>query len=460
MLALRQVLVTVFLAGTPGLLAPVSRADGFAREKLAHWHQWRGPLATGMSPDGDPPLKWDEKTNVRWKTPIRGKGSATPIVWGDRVFILTAFDTGRKAAESDLPKPDPRFEKRPELPKTYYRFVVLCLDRNTGKVRWEQTAAEQVPHEGHHQSHSYTAGSPTTDGRFLYVSFGSRGLYCYDLDGKRQWQRDLGKMHTRLGWGEGTSPVVHGDSLIHNWDHEGESFIVALDARTGETRWKADRDEPTSWSTPLVVEHAGRTQVIVPATNRIRSYDLATGDVLWECGGLTVNVIPSAVARDGIVYCMSGYRGAAALALPLDARGDLTGTKKIRWESKPGTPYVPSPLLAGDRLYFTQGNNPLLTCLDTRTGKPLLDRQRLPGVSSFYASPVAAGDRIYLTSREGTTLVIRQADRLEVLATNRLDDPIDASPAIVGKQIFLRGHSHVYCIEERGDGTSSPGDGR
>jgi outer membrane protein assembly factor BamB len=438
---------TALLTLSAWLLAAAAPAQDPARDRLDNWHQWRGPEANGTAPRGDPPVTWDQRTHVRWRAPLSGKGSATPIVWGDRVFVATAIPTDHSADEAALPKPDPRFEKKTVAPKNYYQFVVLCFDRATGKQRWRQLATEAVPHEGHHPTHSYAAGSPTTDGGFLYVSFGSRGLYCYDLDGNPQWQRDLGRLQTRLGWGEAVTPVIHGASLLVNWDQEADSALICLDAHTGKTRWRADHDEKTSWNTPLVVEHRGRTQVIVSGTNRIRSYDLETGKLIWECGGMTVNPIPSAVAADGVVYCMSGYRGAAALAISLDATGDVTGTDKILWRYRQGTPYVPSPLLLGDRLYFTQTNEPRLTVLDARTGKPLVDRERLPGLGTLYASPVAAAGRVYLVDREGTTLVLKAGDRLEVLATNRLGDAIDASPAVVGKQLFLRGEKYLWCLE-------------
>jgi outer membrane protein assembly factor BamB len=402
-----------------------------------------------MAPHGDPPLKWDEKTNLKWKVSLPGRGSSTPAVWGDKVFVQAAEDTGRQAADKDLPRPDPKFDKKTNAPRTYYRFLVLCLDRQSGKVLWRKTACERVPHEGHHSSHSYAAFSPVTDGKRLYALFGSQGLYCYDLDGKLLWQRDLGRMETRLGWGEGGSPVIHGDTLLVNWDHEGKDFLLAVNTADGKDRWKVDRDEPTSWSTPLVVDYKSKPQVIVSATKRVRSYDLATGKQLWECGGQTINVIPSPVAAGGVVYCVSGYRGAAGLAIPLDAKGDITGTDKILWRCDRGTPYVPSPLLAGDRLWFTQRNEPILTTLDTKTGKPVIDRARLPGLSDLYASPAGARDRIYFVGRDGTTVVVRRADKLEVLAVNRLDDEIDASPVIVGKQLLLRSHRHLYCIEEK-----------
>jgi outer membrane protein assembly factor BamB len=196
-----------------------------------------------------------------------------------------------------------------------------------------------------------------------------------------------------------------------------------------------------------VVKDGDRYQTVLNGTNRVRGYDLETGKGLWQCGGMTVNAIPSPVASGGVVYVMSGYRGAAAVAVKLDGRGDLTEGEKVLWRYERGTPYVPSPLLAGGRLYFTQANDGILTSLDIKTGKPILDRVRLPGVSSFYASPLGAAGRVYLVDRAGTTLVLKQGDKLEVLARNRLDDPIDASPAAVGKQLFLRGEKYLYCIE-------------
>jgi outer membrane protein assembly factor BamB len=413
-----------------------------------NWHQWRGPDATGFAPTADPPLTWDAKTNIKWKTEIPGRGASTPIIWGDRIFVLTALDTGREADPKDIPKPDPRFEQKTKPPTTYHQWIVLCLDRNTGAERWKQVAAEQVPHEGRHETNTYAGSSPMTDGKYLYVSFGSRGVYCYDLDGKLQWKRtDIGLIHTRFGWGEATTPVVHGDAVLVTWDQEKDSFIICLGAKTGATRWKKDRDEPTTWATPLVIEHKGTTQAIINGTKRVRSYDLATGKVIWECGGQTLNAIPSPVTTNGVVYVMTGYRGAAAVAIPLDATGDLTGTDKVLWHHDRGTPYVPSPLLADGRLYFTQANNALFTVLDIKSGKPILDRERLPGLNSLYASPLGAKDRLYLVGRDDTTLVLKRSDKLEVLATNQLDEGVDASPAAVGKQLFLRGERHLYCIE-------------
>lgn len=431
------------------LLALPVHGQDFERDRLDNWHHWRGPLANGTAPKANPPIRWDSQTNIHWKAPLPGRGSATPIIWGDQVFVGTAIKTERAIDPSQLPQPDPRFEKKTTPPLHYYQFVVLSFDRQTGKLRWKQIAAEKVPHEGHHPTHSYAAGSPTTDGQRLYVSFGSFGIFCYDLHGKLLWQRDLGQLRTRLGWGEAVTPVIHKGALLLNWDQEADSALICLDAQTGKTRWRTERKEKTSWNTPLVVEHQGKTQVIVNATNRIRSYDLLTGQELWQCGGMTVNAIPSPVAADGVVYCMSGYMGSGAVAVPLHVRGDVTGSAELLWRLDKGTPYVPSPLLLGDRLWFTQGNMPVLSIIDAKTGRVILDRERLPGQSSFYGSPLAAAGRIYLVDRTGTTLVLKQSDRLEVLARNELDDGFDASPVAVGRQLFLRSARWLYCIEEK-----------
>jgi outer membrane protein assembly factor BamB len=432
-----------------GLVITAGAADD-VKKPDNDWPSWRGPFANGTAPaSANPPLKWDAATNIKWKAELPGSGSATPIVWRDQVFVVTAVKTDREAKPDELPKPDPQFETKTKPPTYFYRFDVLSFDRNTGKLRWRKTAAEAVPHEGHHPTHSYAAGSPATDGKRLFVSFGSFGVCAYDLAGNLLWSRDLGRMHTRLGWGEAVTPAVHGESVVLNRDQEADSKLVVLDAATGETRWEVQRDEKSSWNTPLIVEHNGRTQAIVNGTNRVRSYDIVDGKVIWEVCGMTVNAIPSVVAGDGVAYAVSGYNGAGAVAVPLDSSGDLTDSDKVIWRYAKGTPYVPSPLLFEGRLYFTQVNTPILTVLDTKTGKPVVNAERLPKVSAFYASPVAAAGRIYFVGRDGTTVVLRAGDRLEVLATNKLDDPIDASPAVAGRQLFLRGQKYLYCIEEK-----------
>jgi outer membrane protein assembly factor BamB len=429
-------------------LAPLTlSAQDFDRDRFDNWHHWRGPEANGSAQKATPPLHWSPTSNIKWKAAIPGRGSATPIVWGDRVFIVTAIETDRAPRPEDLPKFESKLDRKTKAPNRIYRFQVMCFDRNTGKLRWEHTAAEKLPHEGHHPSHSYAAGSPTTDGEQLYASFGSFGIYCYSLDGTPRWQRDFGRLSTRLGWGEAVTPVIHKGRLIVNWDQEENAALYVLDAKTGDTIWKKDRDEVSSWTTPLVVEVKGQTQIITNGTKRVRSHDLATGEVLWQFGGMTINAIPSVVSSDGVAYCMSGYNGSLAAAVPLESRGELGANGPFLWKANKGTPYVPSPLLVGDRLVFTQANASVLTMLDRKTGKAVIDRVRLPVDGQYYGSPAAAAGRIYLVNRDGVALVLAQKDALEVLATNALDEGVDASPVLVGRQLFIRGEKHLYCIE-------------
>ena len=253
-------------------------------------------------------------------------------------------------------------------------------------------------------------------------------------------------MRTKIGFGEGTSPVIFGDSLIVNWDHEGDSFIACLDAKTGNEKWRVDRAEGTTWATPLVVEHNGATQVVTTARNRTRSYDLASGRLVWECGGQAGNPIPSPVTLDGLVYCMTGFRGFALHAISLDAKGDITDSDKIAWRRDDAAPYIASPLLYDDLLYFTKERNGILFCVDASSGDAHYSDKRLGGINMLYASLAGAGGKIYIVGRDGTTVVLKHGREYEVLATNQLEEGIDASPAIVGDSLYLRGQKHLYCI--------------
>jgi outer membrane protein assembly factor BamB len=453
--------VVVVLAMACCLAASRCYAQDQGSARLDNWHQWRGPNADGVAPHGDPPLAWDESTNVKWKAAIPGTGSGTPVVWGDRIFLLTAIDTERAPDVAPVRPPRPAADSGPAggfgggrrgapaepAPKTVHKFDVLCLDRATGAVVWQKTAVEDVPHEGRHATNTFASASAATDGRLVIASFGSRGLFCYDVDGNFKWKKDLGDMQTRRGFGEGSSPTLYGDRLIVPWDQETGSFIVCLDAETGEEIWRQERDEVTTWNTPRVIEHGGVVQVIVNATNRTRAYDLADGKVLWECGGQATNPIASPVVRNGVVYCMTGHHGYAVYAIPLDSRGDVTGGDKIKWSRTDMGPYVSSPLLYDDQLYFVKGDQGILCSLNADTGEPIYPPKRL-NLGQTYASPVGAAGRVYVTDRAGTTIVLEHGPQFNVLQENRIDETVNASLAIVGKEIFLRGDKHLYCIAE------------
>ncbi len=334
-------------------------------------------------------------------------------------------------------------------PTEEYRFVLLSIDRKTGKENWRSIATTAVPHEGHHRDHGYASGSPATDGEHIIANFGSRGIFCYDLSGKLKWKQDFGDMRTRNSFGEGTSPALYGDTVVLLWDHEGDSAIYALDKKTGKLKWKQDRDEATGWCTPVITTHDGVTQVIVNGSKAVCSYKLDDGKLLWECSGQTANCVPSVVVDDNYAYAMSGFRGAHIAAIKLGGSGDLTGTKSVNWTGNRGTPYVPSPLLSNGRIWYLSGNNGILSVRDTKTGKLLVEGERLDGISGVYASPVSAGGRVYIAGRNGTISVLKDSSKLELLATNELDDKFDCSPAIVGNEIFLRGKENLYCISNK-----------
>ena len=434
----------LYLLAMAGLLARAASAG----DAMTNWPQWRGPLATGVAPHGDPPLKWNEAdgTNIRWKSEIPGRGHSTPVVWDDRIFLTTAIPVG----DALPPHPSTAPGNHDNLPVTHrHRFVALAVSRSTGKILWQRKLREALPHEQGHYTASLASNSPVTDGEHLFVFFGSFGLYCLDLEGELVWQADFGPMQSLHGHGEGSSPVLYQDTVVVNWDHEGKSFIVALEKSTGKQQWKVDRNEVTSWATPIVVEHAGKPQVIVSGTSRVRGYDLATGDVIWECGGLSSNIVASPVSGEGMVFAGSSYDKKALLAIRLDgAVGDITGTDQVAWRRIRGTPYVPSPLLYQGGLYFLTHYQGLLSRVDARTGKDSPGSIRLDGIKNIYASPVAAAGRIYVTDLDGATMVVSSGEVPRLLALNQLSESISASAAIVGRQLFLRGDKHLYCLEE------------
>ncbi len=414
---------------------------------LGEWPQYRGPRGDGVA-GADAPLRWSDTENIKWKIQVPGKGNSSPIVWGETLFLTTAIPTG-KTRPASVDSASGR--RLPAVPLEEHRFVVLAVDRNTGKTLWERTATVATPHEGyHHRYGSFASNSPVTDGERLIAFFGSRGVYCYDLTGTLLWKKDFGvKMRMRNAFGEGVAPVLAGDTLLLNFDQETGSFLVALDKRTGAERWRKPRDEVSSWAPPVVVDYGGRNQAVVAATNRVRSYDLATGELIWECAGLGTNVIPAPVVHDGVAVVMSDHRDPNLLAIRLGERGDLTGTGAILWTNQRGNYYTPSPVLHDGKLYMVTDRG-LVSCFDVKTGEAHYHQQRLPQPYTFKASPVAAGGKLYLASEEGDVIVLRLSPRYEVLASNTLTDQMFiATPAIADGEIYLRSTTALYCISGR-----------
>ena len=433
------------------LRVTLSATDAAEMNALWFWPQWRGPLANGVAPLANPPLNWSETKNIRWKLPLPGKGHSSPIVFGDRVFALCAAPVG----EAQKPVFDSAPGVHDSVPVTHrHQYSVMAITRERGHVLWKRVVQEEWPHEGGHETGSPASNSPVTDGEFIYAFFGSRGLSCLDTNGAVKWQKHLGKMQTLHSHGEGSSPVLYGDTLIVNWDHEGQSFLHAFNKHTGKQLWKTARDEKTSWSTPLVMEVEGKPQVIVSATKRVRGYDLSDGKLIWECAGLTDNVVSSPVHWRGILIAGNSYYSQAMLGIRLaGSKGNITGTRNVAWKLNRLTPYVSSPLLYGDTLYHIRHNQNILVRLDPGTGEFRGEPLRLEGIRDFiFSSPVGAAGRIYVTGRDGTTVVLRHDAENASLAVNHLDDSFSASAALVDQEIYLRGEKFLYCIAETKEG--------
>jgi outer membrane protein assembly factor BamB len=440
MVSLVGILMIAFGPGEPPEIA-----RGVATAE-ASWPQWRGPLGTGVAPNARPPLEWSETKNVRWKTALPGRGHSTPIVWGDSIFLTTAIPYG------DSIKPRvvrPGAHDNNSLTHNH-EFAILAVSRKTGKILWQRTVHKAAPHEAGHLTGSLASASPVTDGERVFAFFGSYGLYCLDMSGKLLWKKDLGEMHSKHGHGEGSSPALFRDALIVNWDHEEQSFLVALDKRTGAQRWRVARAEDTSWATPIVVELDDVVQVVVPGTHRMRGYNLQNGDVIWECGGLSSNIVATPIAANGIVYAGSSYDTRAMLAVRLaGAKGDITGTKQVIWSRQRGTPYVPSPLLYDNLIYNLQHYQGVIVRINKDAGDDFGDPVRLAAIRDVYSSPIGAAGRVYITSRDGVTQVISHGEREpRTLAVNRLDDTFSASAVAVGRDLLLRGERFLYCISE------------
>lgn len=441
-MTLRRLVVLIFVV-------VAATAVPYSASGPGDWPYWRGPNADGMAV-GDAPLKWSDTENVKWKTDIPGLGNSSPVIWGDQIFLTTAIPTGVAAATAAPSVPAGRGPGGGG-PLVEHKFDVLSLDRRTGKILWQRTAKIATPHEGAHQQYgSFASNSPVTDGKYVYAFFGSRGVYCYDLKGTLVWQRDFGiQLRMKMAFGEGMAPVLAGDKLILVFDHEGDSFIVALDTATGKDVWKVARDEKTNWAAPLVVDYKGRTQIVVAATKKVRAYDLKDGSLIWQCTGLGANTIPQPARLGDLVFVMSGYQNPKLMAIRLGREGDLTGTDAVVWSETRGLSYTPSPVVFDGKLYALTDTG-MLSCFNAQTGQPYYHQARLPKAYSFKSSPVGVNGKLYMASENEDVIVVRMGETFEVLATNTMkDETFIATPAIAGGEIYLRSQKRLYCVAPR-----------
>jgi outer membrane protein assembly factor BamB len=420
------------------------------------WPRWRGPSDTGVA-RGDAPVEWNDTRNIAWKANIPGRGHSSPVLWGDLLFLTTAVPA-EQAAPAPVPAPEGGQRRGPgggAASGVEHKLLVLALDRHSGKTVWQHSPKTVKPHEGYHQRYgSFASNSPVTDGKRLYASFGSLGLFAYDLKGKLLWQKEFPPMSMRNAFGEGVAPVIDEESIYLKFDHEGSSYFLVLDKATGAERWRAPREEQSSWSPALIHTVNGKKQVIVSATGKTRAYDAAAGKVIWECAGLGANVIPAPVVSKDLVIVQSGFRNPNMQAIRLGKEGDLAGTDAIVWTNERANSYTPSPVLHEDKLYFVTDNG-FISCVNAQTGEAYYRQQRLPKPTSLKASPVAANGKLYISTEDGDVVVVRMGEKYEVLAVNTLADQMFvSSPAVAGGSIYLRGQGTLFCVRE-GNKTAS-----
>jgi outer membrane protein assembly factor BamB len=450
---MKRALFTLALLG----LAAFSFASAAAKPKTAkagaktavNWSQWRGSSGQGISTETGVPTEWSDTRNIKWKTPIAGRGHSSPIVWGERIFLTAAIE-GDIIAGAKPPKhvldggeyvhPDSTAGNRRQT------FKALCLDRRTGKLLWERVVYTGRVYDDRHRTATYADATPATDGRYLYLWFGSEGLYCYDFSGKLVWKKSLGNIATH-GMGNGTSPVLFEDRVILQCDEDnGErGFIVALDKRNGKELWRTPRHVQMSWATPVIAQAPQRAELITSANEFVLAYDPVTGQELWRCKGTQSWTVTTPIAGQGIVIASAAYPVKRAVAIRLGGNGDVTDTSNVVWQRDKGTGYVPSSILYGEYAYLMTDAG-LLTCLDAKTGELKYEGARVPVPGHFYASPVAFEDKLLLVNENGEGFVAKAGPQYAVLRTNSLDEPVYASPAIAGGELFIRGAKHLYCI--------------
>ncbi len=418
----------------------------------AEWPQFRGPDSCGVVESDVLPTQWSATENVAWKTDLPGRGWSSPIVWGNRVLLTTVINTGT----SEEPKKGLYFGgNRPTPPDSVHRWMVYCLDLQTGAVLWERQVHEGNPESAVHLKNSFASETPVADGQRVYCLFGNVGVFCFDWEGNEQWNYRLEPHKMRSGWGTAASPVLHEGRLFLVNDNDEDSYLLALDAKSGEQLWRTPRDEKSNWSTPFIWQNDLRTEIVTSGTGRVRSYDL-DGKLLWELEGMSSITIATPYATGGLLYLSSGYvmdPSKPIYAIRPGATGDIslkdgeTSGQWIAWCQAKAAPYNPSTLVYKDRLYVLYDMG-LFACYDAADGAEVYFRQRIPKGRAFTASPWAYADKVFCLNEDGVTFVLQAGDKFELLHTNALaeDDMCMATPAIAGDRLLIRTSARLYCI--------------
>lgn len=440
----------VWIGVVAGCLSTVPRAEA------QNWPRFRGPAGSGVADTQPLRTSWDATTatGIAWKTAIPGLGHSSPTVWGNRVFITTAITSS--ANPNHNPKDD---DIQPSNDLSVHEWRVLALDKNTGKVLWSRTAHRGAPKRKRHIKATQANASPATDGRIVTVAFGSEGLYTYDMDGNLLWQQDLGILdpgyagQPDLSWGFATSPIIYRDLVILQCDIQQNSFIIAFNVKDGTRVWRQQRDERPAWSTPVIYEGKTRTELVTSGSKYYRGYDPLTGTELWRLRDDTEVKVPSPIISGDLFFLSGGNpRGRDFYAVRANARGDISlpagrdSGPSVAWKKLRGSPYTPTPLIY-DGLLYVCNDNGVLTVYNATTGAQVYVNRVGTTNSTFSASPVAGRGHVYLSSEDGEVFVIKAGPKYELIATNKMGEPLVATPAISDGSVIIRGQQHVFAVK-------------
>jgi outer membrane protein assembly factor BamB len=429
--------------------------------RAQNWPQFRGPGATGVAEGPGRPVKWDvaNSLNVRWKVEIPGLSHASPVVWGNKVFIATAVSSA-----TDETRFGPYGDVAPVKNNPSHTWKVYAIDKTKGTILWERVAYTGIPKIKRHPKSSHAASTPVTDGKYLVVNFGSEGLYTYDLNGKLIWKQDLGVLDAGwfydadYQWEYGSSPIIYKNLVIVQADIQKNSFIAAYDLKTGKQVWKTSREEIPSWGTPTVYEGTNRAELITNGTKAIRGYDPITGKELWRLTPNSEITTPTPFVAHDLIFVTSGYSPVQPIyAIKPGASGDISlkdGKDKsefIAWSKQRGGPYMPTPIVYGD-LFYTCSNNGVFTAYNATTGERVYQERVASGGTAFTASPVASDGKIYLSSEDGDVYVVKAGPKFELLSKNPVGEVMMATPAISDGLVIVRGLKHLFAF---GDGPAS-----
>jgi outer membrane protein assembly factor BamB len=431
--------------------------------RAENWPQFRGPRSDGVVRAAECPLEWGPETNIRWKIRNPGEGWSAPIVWGNKLFLTAAvLEQPPRGSTAQAARPEPYRggggRQRSDLTGATYSWEVFCLDTETGEFLWRRAARRGNPRTPRHSSNTYATETPVTDGQRVYAYFGMTGLYCYDFGGELLWQRDLGSYETRAGWGTASSPALYRDKLYLQIDNQQQSFLLALDAKSGREVWRVPRDEATQYSSPIIWENSHRAELIAGGMI-YRSYDPETGALLWQLDMAKGRSSATPVADGDRLYVGTEFRnrggpddgGGFLFAVKAGAMGDITpplGASRsdgLHWQCPDSGIQMASPVVCGGYIYLFERRLSVVHCIDAKSGTQVF-RERVPGAKAFWASPWTCNGKVFALDEAGTTYVIEPGRELKILRQNKIGGLFWSTPAVKDNALFLRGADHLYCI--------------